>query len=167
MQRWYVVHTKTRRELTALDHLRRQGFSAYLPQYRASRRHARRVEQVARPLFPRYLFVALDPEGAPWRAVNSTVGVSHVVCHGERPTPVPAGVVETIRAREDAAGMILLDATPELQPGDTVRIQDGPLGDLTGVFESRSDEERVTVLLTLMGRQVRVRVPAETVAVPA
>ena len=57
---WYVVHTHPRAEAKALLNLDRQGFSCYLPRYLKRRRHARRLETVAAPLFPRYLFVALD-----------------------------------------------------------------------------------------------------------
>jgi transcriptional antiterminator RfaH len=49
------------------------------------------------------------------------------------------------------------------KPGDRVRIVDGPFTDLEGLFECASDETRVVVLLDLMGRKVKVRVPTETV----
>ena len=60
MKRWFAVHTKAHREHQALDNLNRQGFEAWLPQYQKGRRHAGRAETVTRPLFPRYLFVAVD-----------------------------------------------------------------------------------------------------------
>ena len=44
-----------------------------------------------------------------------------------------------------------------------VKIIDGPLNDLEGLFEGPNDDERVTVLLSLLGREVKVRVPLETV----
>jgi transcriptional antiterminator RfaH len=34
---------------------------------------------------------------------------------------------------------------------------------LSGLFDGTSDEERVIILLDLLGRQVRVQVPLETV----
>ena len=68
---WYVVHTQPHAEDKAIFNLRRQGFETYLPKYLRTRRHARRTEQVARPLFPRYLFVALDLAVQPWRAIQS------------------------------------------------------------------------------------------------
>ena len=74
--RWYVVHTQVLGEDRADLNLRRQGFETYLPRYLRTRRHARRVETVARPLFPRYLFVAMDVARDRWRAVQSTFGVA-------------------------------------------------------------------------------------------
>ena len=37
-----------------------KDLTTYLPRYLKRRRHARRVDIVAAPLFPRYLFVAID-----------------------------------------------------------------------------------------------------------
>src|SRR5947209_3993566 len=57
---WYVAQTHPRAEAKAAEHLDRQGFHVYLPNFRKRRRHARRVETVTAPLFPRYLFVSVD-----------------------------------------------------------------------------------------------------------
>lgn len=58
---WYAVYTQAGKERFALQNLANQGFEAYLPSYRKRRRHARRVDTVLAPLFPRYLFVRMDP----------------------------------------------------------------------------------------------------------
>ncbi len=91
MNRWYVVHTHPRGERLAMVNLQRQGMDAYLPQYLKRRRHARRTQWIPAPLFPGYLFVAMDVETVRWRAIHSTVGVRYLVCHGDWPARVPAG----------------------------------------------------------------------------
>src|SRR5882724_10664674 len=105
---WYVVHTRAQGEDRADFNLRRQGFATYLPRYLRARRHARRTETVARPLFPRYLFVALDVARDRWLTVQSTFGVSSLVIVGNDPVPLPAGVVDEIRAREGEQGFVRL-----------------------------------------------------------
>ena len=162
MERWYVVHTQPHAEAKAVWHLRNQGFEPYLPRLAKKRRHARRVDWVAAPLFPSYLFVRLDLERARWRAIRSTVGVLDLVLNGERPAAVPVGVVEEIRAREDERGYVVLPA-PVFDPGQKVHLLDGALDGQTGIFEGMSDEARVVVLLELLGREVRVRVPLQMV----
>ncbi|MBI3453589.1 MAG: transcriptional activator RfaH [Rhodospirillales bacterium] len=163
-QRWYVVRTQSQSEGKALFNLVRQGFAAYLPRYRKRRRHARRTEIVAAPLFPRYLFVALDLAVQRWRAIHSTVGVVHLICAGEQPAPVPDGIVEDIRAREDAGGMIELPVPSAFKKGAVVRIVDGAFAGQSGLFETLTDERRVAVLLDLLGRQVRLVLPGESIA---
>jgi len=164
MQRWYVVYTHAQGEAKALRHLRRQGFHAYLPQYLKRRRHARRTDWVNAPLFPRYLFVNLDVEQARWRAINSTLGVISLVGEGAWPRPMPDGMVEEIQAREDEAGLIKLNPMDRFRKGDPVQVLEGALSDQVGLFDSMDDADRVVVLMELLGREVRVRLPAETVA---
>lgn len=163
MKAWYAVHTQSRAEHMARRNLERQGYEVYLPQYLKRRRHARRTTQVAVPLFPRYLFVAMDVDSVRWRAIHSTIGVSYLICHGNSPVPVYPGVVEEIRVREDSAGMVTLESAPLFAKGEVVCINQGVFCDQVGLFECASDDERVLILLQLMGRQVKVRVPAEAV----
>ena len=167
MKPWYVVHTHGMGETKALFHLKRQGFDAYLPIYKKTRRHARKVDVVARPLFPRYLFVSLDLSSDRWWRIKSTVGVSHLVCQGEEPTPLPDGLVAALQSREDADGYCALGMIDAFRKGQAVEISDGPFSEFTGIFDAVSDTERVYVLLNMMGREVRVRVPVEAVKISA
>lgn len=167
MSAWYVIYTHAKGEIKALSHLRRQGFSAYLPRYRKQRRHARRVDQVETPLFPRYLFLNLDIDRTPWRAINSTVGVINLVGHGGMPTPMPAGIIEEIRANENEAGHIRLNTLQRLKKGDAVQITAGAMCAHVGIFDCLSDNERVVILFNLLGREVKVRLPAEAVTLAA
>ena len=61
MIRCTAVFTHPHAEAKALEHLLRQGYSAYLPRYRTQVSRARRRQTVTRPLFPRYLFCGHRP----------------------------------------------------------------------------------------------------------
>ena len=162
-RQWYVVHTQPHHELRADINLRQQGFATYLPRYLRARRHARRTEQVIRPLFPRYLFVAADVARDRWRAIHSTFGVSHLLVAGEEPVAVPAGVIDEIRAREGADGLVTLGLPAGLAPGSKIRLIDGIFADAKGVLERVADDRRVAILLELLGREVRVFVSAASI----
>jgi transcriptional antiterminator RfaH len=165
MTEWYVVHTRPLEEERALANLRRQSFEAYLPTYRSRRTHGRRVEFVRRPLFPRYLFVTLDMSRDVWRPILSTFGVSNLVRIGERPLAVPRGIVESLRANEEAATFDdALDPARQMKCGASIRVISGPFADLVGKFQGLADVERVIVLLDLLGREVNVRLPSRFVA---
>ncbi len=162
--RWFVAHTHPHAEGKATAHLNRQGFEIYFPRYLKRRRHARRIETVMAPLFPRYLFVAIDLDAQRWRSIYSTVGVSRLVCNGDEPTPVPSGVVEGLRDREDANGFIKLERRPAFHAGDKIRVLDGAFSSCLGLFECMAERERVAILLDLLGRKVRVVLDADLVA---
>src|SRR5215471_17154229 len=149
-QRWYVVQTQPHAETRAVAHLMRQGFETYLPRYLKRRRHARRVETVAAPLFPRYLFVAVDMATQRWRSIQSTIGVTRLVCNGENPAAVPDAVLEHLRSNEDECGFVRLDTRPRFARGEKVRVLDGVFEATVGLFEAVTDSRRVAILLDLL-----------------
>jgi transcriptional antiterminator RfaH len=161
--RWYVVQTQVNGEARAAQNLLRQGYEIYLPRFLKRRRHARKVDFVAKPLFPRYMFVAIDMTTQRWHSIQSTFGVSRLVTNGEEPAVVPDGVVCSLRAREDAKGFVKLDAPP-FAPGDKVRVLAGALMDNAGLFDGMADHHRVSILLEILGRKVRVLLDADMVA---
>ena len=164
MNRWYIVHTQPNGEERARHNLERQGFAVYLPKYLKHRRHARRVEHVRRPLFPRYLFVRFDADTAQWRSINGTFGVAHLVSNGNEPIPVSDGIVDAIQARHNADELVILHTPDSFAPGQKLEIVDGPFAWHTGLFQRLSDNERVVLLLDLLGRHVTVTVPPEAIA---
>jgi transcriptional antiterminator RfaH len=151
--RWYVCHTRAYAEAKAAAHLQQQNFEVYVPRIR-KQCNARRTENVSSPLFPSYLFVMIDINTQRWRSICSTQGVSRLVCSGDTPTPVPPGIVEELKKHEDADGFI---RTP-LRVGDKVRV-----GAFDGLFDGK-ENERVAVLLNLLGQKIRVVLDADLAA---
>jgi transcriptional antiterminator RfaH len=163
-RRWFVAHTHPQAETRASVNLERQGFATYLPRYLKRRRHARKIELVAAPLFPRYMFVSIDLERQRWLSIRSTLGVARLVGDSGIPLPVPPGIVESLMRRQDAEGFVRLQAPLGLKPGDPVRVLGGAFEESLGLFERMSDEQRITILLDLMGRKVRVTLDSDLIA---
>ena len=162
--RWYVAQTQVNGEMKATQNLLRQGYEVYLPRYLKRRRHARKVDFTAKPLFPRYLFVAVDIATQRWRAIQSTQGVSRLICNGDDPAPVPHGVLAALKAREDEKGFVRMEARPAFSSGDRVRVLAGAFMDFAAQFEGMADRDRVAILLDMLGRKVRVHLDADMVA---
>jgi transcriptional antiterminator RfaH len=158
-----VAYCHVNAEIKAEAHLRRQGFEVYLPKIKTTRRHARRIETVVRPLFPRYLFIEFDENKTHWRPICSTIGVSHLITAGERPLVAPAWIVEQLRQREDKNGLFSGAGEKPFIKGDPIKISSGPLAEHLGVFNHLNDSQRVAVLLEIMGRKVKTLVPLEAI----
>ena len=152
---WYVAQTRPHAETKASQHLSRQGFGVFLPRYLKHRRHAGRIERVAAPLFPRYLFVSIDVAQQRWLSIDSTVGVTKLVRNGDVPAPVPQPVIDALKCREDADGFIQLIPRPRFSPGDKIRVVGGAFCESYGLYEGTSAHQRVAILLDLLGRKVR------------
>ncbi|HET8720545.1 MAG TPA: transcription termination/antitermination NusG family protein [Nitrospira sp.] len=153
-ERWYLVHTQPKSERKAQMHLGAQGFRTHFPTIEKTTRHARQLRTVRAPLFPRYLFLILDPARDRWLSVQSTVGVSTLYSCDGRPVPVPQGLVETLIENTDEANLTLF--AHGLKRGQSVRILKGPFADLVGTIERLDDAGRVRVLLDMMGTAVPV-----------
>jgi len=159
VRHWYLVYSKPRAESQARLNLSRQGFTTYLPLVRQARRYrGRRVVRVE-PLFPRYLFVQLDPVADNWAPIRSTLGVSSLVRFGGEAAPVPDELVEVLRVRGDEQGIHILPPM-EFTQGERVRVKEGPMMGYEGIFLARSGRERVLLLLDIVGGGSRVNVDA-------
>jgi transcriptional antiterminator RfaH len=159
--RWFAVCTQPKREMRAMAQLENQGFRVFLPRRMKTIRHARKMQNIVAPFFPRYLFVEFDLRVTQWRSVNGTFGVSRIIMQGERPHPVPRGVVESLVACIDEKGLLRLDQ--HFKVGTKVRLTAGPFAEQIGILDRLDDSGRVRVLLEIMGGPVPVQVPREYV----
>ncbi|MEE2997960.1 MAG: transcriptional activator RfaH, partial [Pseudomonadota bacterium] len=156
--RWYVAKTRPNAEACATFHLERQGFEVYLPKLLRRIKHARRTSWQPRPLFPSYLFVAMSAAQQRWRVINSTIGVAHLICDDRGPVPVPQGIVDDLRTGEDERGLLLTGRKTPFEKNTAVEIMSGPFADHVGRFVGANDDERVVILMDLLGRQVTAEV---------
>ena len=157
-QKWFVVQTQVNAEAKAARNLLQQGFDIYLPRYLKRRSHARKIERIAAPLFPRYMFVRIDIAAQRWRSIQSTFGVSHLLFNGDEPAAVRNEIVERLKEREGSDGLIQLDRRDAFAVGDKVRVLAGAFTDSLGLFEGLADRDRVAILLDFLGRKVRVSI---------
>ncbi len=165
--RWFVAKTRPNGEQKAQFHLQRQGFEVYLPQLLRRISHARRTTWQPRPLFPSYLFVAMSETQQRWRAINSTIGISHLICDDRGPVAVPRGVVDELRDTEDERGLVLTGRNVPFEKGAEVQIMSGAFADYIGRFDGATNDERVVILLDFMGQQVRTKVNLDVISAHA
>ena len=165
--RWFVAKTHPNAEPKAQFHLQRQGFEVYLPRYLRRISHARRISWQPRPLFPAYLFVTMPGAAQRWRAINSTIGVAHLISDEQGPVAVPPGIVQQIQNDEDERGLVLTGRKVPFKQGAEVQIMAGAFADHVGRFECATDDERVVILLELMGRQVKTKVDLDDISARA
>jgi transcriptional antiterminator RfaH len=162
--RWYLVHTKPSREAVAQNNLERQGFEVYYPRLRHCEGWCKQPAERVTALFPRYLFLHLDEGRQSLRPVHSTIGVASVVRFGSQYTVVPEAVIRELRTRADPdTGLHQLVGTPILARGASVRVCAGVFDGFEGIFERMSGADRVIVLLSLLGGNTAVDVPARYV----
>ena len=159
--RWVVVNTHPHREHIALENLLRQSFVAYCPMIERRIRHARRVKDALRPLFPGYLFVEVDASKR-WRPILSTFGVRTLVQFGDRLGYVDGGLIDSLRSRE-VDGVIKKPDEP-YRVGQQVRMRGGPFDGLAATIIEMDEKDRLVVLMDLLSQSVKVKVTAADVS---
>ena len=160
---WHVVHTLARSEWLAHTHLRRQGYETLYLHFTGTVCHARRKIGVLKPLFPRYLFVAVEP-GQGLYAVNNTAGVASVLAGVDGPAEIAASEIDTLRRRSDEHGKVdaprFKPQPPRFAPGECVRVIDGPLRSYNGIVDVDNAGE-VDVWVQAFGGVIKMKLPSE------
>jgi transcriptional antiterminator RfaH len=167
MLNWYAVHAKPRQEAVAEINLQRQGFETYAPKIQVRKRKRDKWVKAVEPLFPRYLFIQVDPEQHSLAPVRSTLGVAGLVRFGQLLRPVPDTVISYLKQMENPeTHQYHADEWPH-KPGDSVQVLAGPFAGLPAVFQAASGEDRAMLLIDLLGRQNSVVVGMAELAASA
>jgi transcriptional antiterminator RfaH len=154
MSQWYVMYTKPRQEVVALENLQRQNYSVFFPQARLQKRKAGQGSaQVVEPLFPRYMFIHLQVGVSDFSKLRSTKGCVDLVKFGGKPSVVPQELVELIQSQVDCDSVLDLLTLNELEVGGLVRVAEGPFEGMLGKIASRRSDQRVIVLLNVLGAE--------------
>jgi transcriptional antiterminator RfaH len=157
---WAVARLQPRHENAGLVHLKLNGYEIYYPRIRERRiRHGRRVE-LRPPLFWGYCFFLV--ENGVWYTARWAIGVCGVIMDGVTPGRVPDAVIDELKAREHN-GAINLPRRDGFEPGDQVRILQGPFGGHLAIYADMRPKERVEVLLQLLGSLQKVELPRASI----
>ena len=145
---WYVCHTKPKQEGRAAENLERQGYQIWLPQMMAWQRK----KSVLVPMFPRYMFLRPANDQHSIAPVRSTLGVFGLVRFGMEPATIRDPILQSLRTLEAQLREAEFANFSPFKKGDRVLITEGPFKGLEGIV-SQVAEERVHVLMTLLGRE--------------
>lgn len=142
---WSCVMTYPAREIEAIVNLRRQGFQTFFPFFFTKGRST--------PIFPGYAFVKIEGDG--WSPIWNTRGVLRILTgasgeDGRKPARLPGPFVASMQRYLKPHSSVVGEMFPS---GTYVKIKRGPLLDRVALV-LMSAEERVRVLVSLMGREL-------------
>ena len=110
-----------------------------------------------RKFFPGYVLVHMELNDETWHLVNETPRVMGFIGGtAEQPAPLTDDEADAILERVEAGSE---KATPKtvFEPGELVRVVDGPFNDFNGVVEEVNYEKsRLNVAVTIFGRSTPV-----------
>ena len=165
-KKWYVVHAysgfeknvaralKERVELSGLD----EYFGEIMvPTEEVVEMRAGQKRRSERKFFPGYVLVEMELNDETWHMVKETPRVMGFIGgKADSPAPLTEREAQAILDRVQAGSE---KATPKtvFEPGELVRVIDGPFNDFNGVVEEVNYEKsRLNVAVTIFGRSTPV-----------
>lgn len=164
-KRWYVVHAYSGYEKKVAKALqeRAQRFGMedkfgqiLVPTEEVVEMRGGQKRRSERKFFPGYVLVEMELDDDSWHLVKQTPRVmSFVGGKADKPAPISDAEAQVIlqRAATDAA------PKPKIlfEPGEMVRVTDGPFNDFNGVVEAVNYEKnRLKVAVLILGRSTAV-----------
>ena len=155
MKHWHLLMTKPREDERAESHLLNQDYELFRPMIRQFKIKGGKQEPVIEPLFPRYLFIRLDDLMSNWSRIRSTRGVAKMVRFTDMPAKVPDSLIEALRSQ--CVQDNIIDTTEEkpfvFEKGDVIEITEGSFRGITAFIKEQIAEDRVLLLLNLLGKE--------------
>ncbi len=165
-KRWYVVHAYSGYEksvMRALDErIKRESMEDYfgqvlVPTEEIVEMRGGQKRRSERKFFPGYVLVEMEMNDASWHLVKDVPKVlGFIGGTKENPAPITSAEAEAILNRvQDSSDK----PRPKVmfEPGEMVRVTDGPFNDFNGSVESVDyDKSRLRVAVLIFGRSTPV-----------
>ena len=161
-RRWYVALTEGGRERTAAGWMVGYGVSFYLPMVFKTEVCRGRQRSVSRAMFPGYLFVHVARTERRWQRMRTAPGIRDMLAFDGHLATLTDLDIEDIRFVEAECGAAVTQGSAhEFEPGEVVRVRKGPFASFNGRIDDLDDHERISLLLSIFGRETRVHLPAD------
>lgn len=153
--RWFVAHTRPRREKKLVDYCLRQSLPSTLPCYDSVHKYRGKTVTFRKPLFPGYVFLQLLPgQEAPVRQNEHVANLLEVI---DQET-FKQQLSDILLALESNVGIRL---APVIKERMKVRIKAGPLEGVEGLVEKRQGLTTVLLRLDFINQAAAVKLEAD------
>ena len=149
-----MIKTKPRQEKIAIQNLENQGYGAFCP--------FAKINNQLVVLFPGYLFIQLNEKTQKFSPINSTKGVLYFVKFGLNFAKVPTSIIEFIKTNQHITTEKLINLN-KFKLGDKVQISDGAFKNYIAIFKCYKSDERVILLMNLLGNEQQISFKKELV----
>ena len=156
---WFILQFKSNSYHQAAKNLNRQGFETFLPLHDTTSRKLSRFITTSKPLFPGYMFIRFDRAESEWHKINSTYGVSRLITFNTTLKSIPTIFVNHLMNRYDLSGKLL--PIKKLNKGDQVTVLTGPFANFIATVETYETDQRIWILMDLMGRKTKIQTPSD------
>lgn len=161
---WYAIWTRSHCERLVAQQLLAKGFQPFLPEMAVRPRKIDAAPIVQRPMFPGYLFLKHSMEKRSYIEILKARGVVRILEGGwHRLTPIADDEMLAIERVIESGATV--QSHPYFNEGDRVRVVEGPLAGLEGLFvRDKNNRGRLVVSVKLLQTSVAIEVDGDLVA---
>ena len=105
------------------------------------------------------MFIKFDRAESKWNKINNTYGVSRLITFNSHLNSIPTKFVDSLMKRYDLSGKLL--PIQKLKEGDQVAILTGPFADFIATVEKYEADQRIWILMDLMGRKTKIQTQSD------
>ena len=146
---WYALRSKPRKEEVLWQQLLAREVDVFFPRLKVNPVNPR--SRKLRPYFPGYLFVQVDLEEVGLSIFKWMPHAIGLVSFDGEPADVPDNLIHAVQKRVEEIAAVGGEFYDGLQPGDPVRISNGPFAGYEAIFDMRlPGSERVRVLIQML-----------------
>ena len=156
---WFILQFKPNSHHQAAKNLNRQGFETFLPLHDTTLRRTSRFINTSKPLFPGYMFIRFNRADSGWHKINNTYGVSRLITFNSILNSIPTIFIDHLMKRYDSSGKLL--PIKKLKKGDQVTVLKGPFANFIATVEKYEADQRIWILMDLMGRKTKIITPSD------
>jgi len=154
-KRWFVAHTRPRREKKLVEYCERRSIEATLPCYDSAHKYRGKTVVFQKPLFPGYVFLKLEPAHCEPVRQNEHVANLLEVFDQETFWRQLESILLAVEAR------VGVQLAPAIGEGMRVRIKAGPLQGIEGWVEKRYGMATVLLRLDFINQAAAVKLDAD------
>ena len=158
---WYAVFTKSRCEKVVQKMLVAKKVETFLPINQYTRKYARRIKQVEKPLINGYVFVRITKSD--YVKVLETEHVVSFLKFGKDIISIPEAEINILRQIVGEDVEITLEEK-SLKVGDIVEIIKGNLHGMKGILQSIDGKNRININLETLGFDIVFNIDAKSVS---
>jgi transcription antitermination factor NusG len=155
-KKWFVFYTKSRWEKKVEEYLEQFGFEPFLPIHKVLRQWSDRKKKVEVPLFNSYIFVH-DYEHR-IRDILQIPGISWNIRHNGKPAILRQEEKDMIERFVTSGLFMEAFSIDDIEPGDHVKVIDGPLRGAEGILSGDYSEEKFVVVLDGIDQAIKVSI---------
>jgi transcriptional antiterminator RfaH len=153
---WIVARNKPNQDKIALINLERQNFEFFQPTFKTMSKIQNKFKEIIKPVFPGYIFIAINLEENNWHKINNTRGISSIIVFGNKIPLIRSELIEALKHRFSLDN-IPKEANP-FEVGMNAEITNGPFAQLIGKIEEIDAHQRIWILLDILGTQTRLSI---------